>query len=42
MKNKSLTPTMLISLMAMAVMTVIVRGALSIHPLRRLLAQYDD
>ena len=36
MKNKSLTATMFISLMAMAAMTVIVRGALSIHPLHQL------
>jgi len=35
MKNKSLTATMFISLMAMAAMTVIVRGALSIHPLHQ-------
>ena len=35
MKLNSLTPTMFISLMAMAAMTVIVRGALSIHPLHQ-------
>ena len=35
MKNKSLTATMFISLMAMAAMAVIGRGALSIHPLHQ-------
>jgi hypothetical protein len=35
MKNKSLPATMFISLMAMAAMTVIVSGALSIHPLHQ-------
>ena|SRR5215472_1944966 len=35
MKPNSLTPTMFISLMAMAAITVIVRGALSIHPLHQ-------
>jgi len=35
MKNKSLTATMFISLMAMAAMTIMVRGALSIHPLHQ-------
>jgi len=35
MKNKSLTATTFISLMAMAAMTVIVSGALSIHPLHQ-------
>jgi len=35
MENKSLTATMFISLMAMAAMTVIGRGALSIHPLHQ-------
>ena len=35
MKNKSLTATMFISLMATAAMTVIGRGALSIHPLHQ-------
>jgi len=35
MENKSLTAMLFISLMAMAAMTVIVRGALSIHPLHQ-------
>ena len=33
MENKSLTATMFISLVAMAALTIVVKGALSIHPL---------